>query len=104
MILYSKHTFNNNRRVSVILSRMGIYFKLVEVLRILFDMCQHGYINETYITVFNEFPNTKYVTMEGLFTLTHMSPRRRVAVELEEWAKQLVLSVERSIHVAEFWL
>ncbi|AAQ21709.1 unknown [Cryptophlebia leucotreta granulovirus] len=93
MILFTKEHFEQ-RKVSIIMdSNIQIYFKLVEVLRILFKMCDHTYIDESYIKIFNEFPNTKYVSAAGLQKLITLSPRKDVGCKLEMWADEVFLKL-----------
>ncbi|QOD40075.1 Maph112 [Matsumuraeses phaseoli granulovirus] len=90
MILFSKQQFEDKRLAVVVTENdFEVHFKLVELLRILFDMCDHTYINEMYIKVFEEFPNTKYVTLNGLTTLADISTRKLIARRLQTWAHDL---------------
>lgn len=90
MILFAKKQFDQ-RRIAVILALDDfiVYFKLVEVLRVLFNMCDHTYIDEKYIRVFDHFPNTKYVSMAGLRELTNLSPKTAASQRLQNWANNL---------------
>ncbi|ABC61237.1 unknown [Choristoneura occidentalis granulovirus] len=89
MILFSKRHFEQRRIAVIINNNMQIYFKLVEVLRVLFDMCDHTYIDEFHIKVFDEFPKTKYVNLTGLKKLINLSPRRAIAQRFYDWAINL---------------
>ncbi|AAK70784.1 ORF124 [Cydia pomonella granulovirus] len=89
MILFTKEQFEQRRVAIVIDNNMQMHFKLVEVLRVLFKMCDHTYIDESHIRTFDEFPNTKYVTVSGLQSLARLSPRRVVADKLERWANNM---------------
>ncbi|AAM70313.1 hypothetical protein [Phthorimaea operculella granulovirus] len=88
MIFFTKQRFAG-RRVAVVVSQNQIYFKLVEVIRILFDMCEHTYIDEMHLRVFEEFPNTKYVTMTGMNALADLSPKTAIAKRLQYWAQEI---------------
>lgn len=85
MILFSKQKFGH-RRIGVVITHYGVHFKLVEILRVLFDANKHTLIDEAHVRVFDEFPHTKYVTLDGLLTLTELSPRRPTSEWLRAWA------------------
>ncbi|UXX41919.1 hypothetical protein [Psilogramma increta granulovirus] len=90
MILFAKKQYDHQRRIAVIVcSNFTVYFKLVEVLRVLFNLCDHTYIDDKYIRVFDEFPNTKYVSLEGLRVLSELSPKIAAAQQLQDWADNL---------------
>ncbi|AIS92116.1 hypothetical protein [Erinnyis ello granulovirus] len=91
MILFSKQHFNKRRIAVIVCSDFKVYFKLVEVIRLLFNMCDHTYIHENYIRVFDEFPNTKFVSAAGLRVLTGLSPKTATAQQLQHWADSLFL-------------
>nr|QNN89491.1 ORF106 [Pieris brassicae granulovirus] len=90
MIKFSKQQFEGKRLAIIVTeNELQVHFKLVELLRLLFNMCDHGYIHEMYLRVFDEFPNTNYVTMGGLMALADLSPKRLLAQRLQYWALEL---------------
>jgi len=89
MILFAKKQYDQRRIAVIVCSNFTVYFKLVEVLRVLFNMCDHTYIDEKYIRVFDDFPNTKFVSMAGLRVLTNLSPKTAAAQRLQDWADNL---------------
>lgn len=91
MIIFSKQQFEDKRiGVVITIKELNVHFKLVELLRILFDTTRNtDQIPETCIKVFNEFPNTKYITMGGLMTLADNSPKRQLAQRVQYWAQEL---------------
>lgn len=89
MILFAKKQYGQRRIAVIVCTNFTVYFKLVEVLRVLFKMCDHTYIDEKHIRVFDEFPNTKFVSMAGLQALTKLSPRTAAAKRLQNWANNL---------------
>ncbi|AMF83847.1 hypothetical protein AYR72_gp095 [Cnaphalocrocis medinalis granulovirus] len=94
MILFGKQQFNH-KRISFVIKNDRPYFKLVEVLRTLYDMCDHTYIDENYIVVFDEFPNTKYVDMNGLKMLCTLSSRFDIAKQFKTWARDIKRNTAR---------
>ncbi|AGQ20367.1 hypothetical protein CaLGV109 [Clostera anastomosis granulovirus A] len=85
MIRFTKASFGNRRVAIVQGADKCVYFKLIEVLRILFKTCGHTYIDDRHVTVFSEFPNTKFVSITGLMLLTDLSPLKD-AKNLQLWA------------------
>ncbi|AAP85743.1 ORF_106 [Adoxophyes orana granulovirus] len=102
MILYVRKTFGEEK-VSIVVepTTLNVYFKLKDVLRILYKNDRHVRIDETNLKIFQEFPRTKYANMEGLVFLCIKSPLIGVAKNLHKWAQSMEFCSKWNINVVK---